>query len=175
MVLAPLHHPDPRLREKAKPVAKITPEIKALAQDMLHSMYHYKGIGLAATQLGIPHRVVVMDLDVTQDMKPVSPKVYINPEIVSASIETSKMEEGCLSVASCKDSFKYITGIVTRPLHIRMRYLDLDGNVQEEEDRDMLARCMQHEIDHLDGILFIDRLEPEDRKRLIAELGFDTV
>lgn len=169
MILEVLHYPNPRLKEKAQKVSTITSEIRALAQNMLDTMYHNRGIGLAATQVGSPWRVIVMDLDVTEAMEPVTPKVYINPEILSFSEEKSIMEEGCLSVVDEADQ-TYVSGPVERPTHVRIKYQDLEGVYHEEDASEMLARCMQHEIDHLDGILFIDRLPQEKKERVLHEL-----
>jgi peptide deformylase len=144
-----LIHPDPRLRRKAEPVAVIDDGVRRLAEDMLETMYDAPGIGLAATQLGVMKRVVVMDC-APQDEEQ-RPLVLINPEIVWSSEETAVSEEGCLSVPEVYEE-------VTRPVTVRVRWIGLDGQAEEREFDGRWATCAQHEVDHLNGKLFIDYL-----------------
>src|ERR1044071_312198 len=138
--------PDARLRAIAEPIAKVDAEIKKLAQDMLDTMYDAPGIGLAAPQIGEMKRIVVMDL-AKEGEKP-DPIVMINPEILKYSEETVTTEEGCLSIPE-------IYYDVERPAEVTVKYIDLDGNIVEREAKDRLAICIQHELDHLDGVLYI--------------------
>jgi len=151
MALRPvLQFPDPRLKRVSKPIAKITDEIRALAQDMLEVMYDEPGIGLAAPQVGEPIRLVVMDTTWTEEGSERSPIVVVNPEIVERE-GTVTWNEGCLSVPDFQAE-------VERSGRVRVRGLDLEGLPFEEEAEELRAVCFQHEIDHLDGILFIDRI-----------------
>ena len=152
--------PDPRLRLVSAPVEKINPEIRKLVDDMFETMYAAPGIGLAAIQVGIPQRVVTMDL--AKKDEPKQPKVYINPELLWASEERSTYEEGCLSIPEYYEE-------VERPAQVRVRYTDLEGNRQEVEANGLLATCLQHEIDHLNGVLFIDHLSKLKRDRVIRK------
>ncbi|MFS4437943.1 peptide deformylase [Paracoccaceae bacterium GXU_MW_L88] len=156
-----LIHPDPRLKKIAEPVADISDEIRALADDMLETMYHAPGIGLAAPQIGVMSRLFVMDT--AKDEEEPRPLVMVNPEILEASDETSEYEEGCLSIP---DQF----GLVTRPAEIKMGYLDLDGNPQEIELSELDSTCAQHELDHLNGKLFIDYLSPIKRSMITKKM-----
>lgn len=149
-----LIYPDPRLRERAAPVECVDEAIRRLAGDMVETMYDAQGIGLAATQLGIALRVVAVDVSEERDQ----PRVFINPEILEQSGSVTG-EEGCLSIPGYYDE-------VERAAEVRFRALDLDGNPVEETVDGMLAVCLQHEIDHLDGRLFIDALSELKRKRL---------
>lgn len=149
-----LHYPDPRLRKKGGPVKSVDEGIKTLAADMLETMYAENGIGLAATQVNVQKRVVVIDLSQERNQ----PIYLINPEIISSE-GTEKMQEGCLSVPGY---FEY----VERAERIRYCCLDLEGNPVEEDADGLLAVCIQHEIDHLNGKLFIDYLSPLKRQRL---------
>ena len=159
MALLPiLHFPDPRLRNQAKPVTEVDQQIVQLAKDMLETMYDDGGIGLAATQVNVAKRVVVMDLSETKDQ----PLYLINPEIIDFEGK-EKNQEGCLSVPGIYD-------YVERAEWIRCRYLDLEGNTQELETDGLLAICIQHEIDHLDGKLFIDYLSPLKQARVKKKL-----
>lgn len=153
-----LHFPDPRLRKKALPVKTIGPDIPALAQDMLETMYKEGGIGLAATQVNIQKRVVVIDLSEQHDQ----PMSLINPEIINRE-GIEQMQEGCLSVPGYYD-------LVERAEKVRLRYLNLEGETVEMEADGLFAVCIQHEIDHLDGKLFIDYLSPLKRQRLRKKL-----
>lgn len=153
--------PDPRLKEAAKDVVKVDGDIKKLAADMLDTMYDAEGIGLAATQIGVGLRVVVIDIAQKDDKK--EPMVFINPKITWSSDETQKFQEGCLSVPDIWDE-------VERPVAIKAEYLDLDGKLQTLEADDLLADCLQHEIDHLNGTLFIDHLSRLKRSMAIKKL-----
>jgi len=149
-VLEVLKVPNPFLKKKAKPVDKIDDEILKILDDMAETMYYSNGIGLAATQVGIDKRLVVIDF--STEKKKMELLKLINPEILSVDGELI-MEEGCLSVPEIRDEVK-------RPRWVRFRYLDIEGNIREVEDEGLLARVIQHEIDHLDGIVFLDRLSP---------------
>lgn len=152
--------PDPRLRGVADPIEKIDGEIKTLAADMLETMYDAPGIGLAATQVGEMKRIVVMDL--AKEGEPAAPLVMINPEILKFSADTVTTEEGCLSIPELYYD-------VERPAEVTVRYTDLDGKVQEVEAKDRLAICVQHELDHLDGVLYIDYLSRLKRDRVLKK------
>jgi len=153
-----LHFPDTRLRKQAAPVEIIDTEIKILAADMLETMYAEGGIGLAATQVNVRKRVVVIDLSEQHD----NPMCLINPEIIK-SVGTEQMQEGCLSVPGYFD-------LVERAEKVTLRYLNLDGESIEVDADGLLAVCVQHEIDHLNGKLFIDYLSPLKRQRLRKKL-----
>lgn len=148
-----LHFPDPRLRKKARPVAGVDAGIRQLSRDMLETMYAENGIGLAATQVDVQQRVVVMDLSAGRN----EPLTLVNP-VVTKRTGTEEMEEGCLSVPGYTD-------LVRRAEKISYRYLNLGGEEIEAEADGLLAVCIQHEIDHLDGKLFIDYLSPLKRQR----------
>lgn len=151
--------PDPRLKEVSKPVeGGVTDDIRALMDDMLETMYAAPGIGLAAIQIGVPLRVIVMDLS-GEDQEP-QPRYFVNPEILPLTEDTAPYEEGCLSVP---DVFEE----VERPTECRIRYLDYDGNRVEEVATGLFAVCIQHEMDHLEGTLFIDHLSRLKRQRAI--------
>ncbi|MGF1545190.1 MAG: peptide deformylase [Parvularculaceae bacterium] len=153
--------PDPRLRVVSEPVKTVDDGVRRLMDDMLESMYAAKGIGLAAIQIGEPKRVIVMDLaDEGEDR---APRYFVNPEIVDPSQETNVHQEGCLSVPEFFDD-------VERPATCRVRYLDYDGEAREEEMEGLLATCIQHEMDHLEGVLFIDRLSRLKRDRVLRKL-----
>lgn len=165
--------PDSVLRQVSTPVPTITPEIKALAADMLETMYDAPGIGLAAIQVGVPQRVVTIDLskraedqerEEGAEMSPTldeprKPMIFINPEVVWSSEERSVYEEGCLSIPEYYEE-------VERPASVKVRYMDLDGKPQEMAADGLLATCLQHEIDHLNGVLFIDYLSRLKRERV---------
>ena len=150
--------PDARLRAIAEPIAEVSDEIRTLARDMLDTMYAAPGIGLAAPQIGDLRRIVVMDL--AKDDEPKAPVVMINPEILKFSEDTVTSEEGCLSIPELYYD-------VERPAEVTVRYTDLDGKVQEVEAKDRFAICVQHELDHLDGVLYIDYLSRLKRDRVI--------
>jgi peptide deformylase len=151
-----LIHPDPRLKKLCPPVPAITDEVRRLADDMLETMYAAPGIGLAAPQVGVMSRLFVMDCVKDEGAAP-RPLVLVNPEMVWSSDERSTYEEGCLSIPD-----QYAD--VTRPARIRMRWTDLSGTQQEEEFGGLWATCAQHELDHLNGKLFIDHLGPIKRQ-----------
>ena len=153
--------PDPRLKAVSTDVEKVDAEIRKLAQDMADSMYAAEGIGLAAVQIGVPKRVIVMDLDQKDGKK--DWRVFINPKILWASDEMATYEEGCLSVPEIYDD-------VERPARIKAEYLDRDGNKQILEADGLLATCLQHEMDHLNGVLFIDHLSRLKRGMAIKKL-----
>jgi peptide deformylase len=152
--------PEPQLRRVSEPVANIDREVLALADDMLETMYDAPGIGLAAIQIGVPKRIVVMDLARKDDPK--DPMVFINPEIISASEERSVYEEGCLSIPEYYEE-------VERPASVTIRYLDRTGKSVERDVDGLFATCIQHEIDHLDGKLFIDYLSKLKRDRVMKK------
>jgi peptide deformylase len=152
--------PDPRLRAVADPVAEVDDEIKTLAKDMLDTMYDAPGVGLAATQLGVMKRVVVMDLAKEGDAP--EPIVMVNPEILKFSEDTAVSEEGCLSIPELYYE-------VERPAGVTVRYTDLEGKAVTTDATERLAVCMQHEIDHLDGVLYIDYLSRLKRDRVIKK------
>jgi peptide deformylase len=152
--------PDKRLRSVCKPVIAISEEIRTLVADMFETMYEAPGIGLAAIQVGVPLRVIVMDLSKRE--AEAEPKVFINPEITWVSEETSLYEEGCLSIPDIHED-------VERPSRVKLRYLDLDGKPQEEDAESLFATCIQHEVDHLNGILFIDHISKLKRERIIKK------
>jgi peptide deformylase len=153
--------PDPRLKEVSKPVDKVDDALRALMDDMLETMYAAPGIGLAAIQIGVPKQVIVMDL--ARDGEPPEPRYFINPEILWTSEDTAVYEEGCLSVPEFYEE-------VERPARCRVRYLDYQGEIREEECDELLATCLQHEMDHLKGILFIDHLSRVKRSMLLKKL-----
>ena len=153
-----LLHPDPRLKKASAPVADLTDELRTLADDMLATMYDAPGIGLAAPQVGVLSRLIVLDC-VKEEGEAPRPMAMFNPEITAASDETSVYEEGCLSIP---EQF----ADVTRPKLVQVRWIDMDGNEQTEEMDGLWATCVQHEIDHLAGKLFIDYLGPMKRQML---------
>ncbi|WDI32851.1 peptide deformylase [Hyphococcus flavus] len=153
--------PDPLLREVSKPVDKVDDELRSLMDDMLETMYDAPGIGLAAIQIGVPKRVIVMDL-AGEDEEP-EPRYFVNPEILDPSEDMRLYEEGCLSVPEFFDE-------VERPARCRVKYLDYDGNEQILDAEGMLAVCIQHEMDHLEGVLFIDHLSRLKRERILKKL-----
>ena len=173
--------PDPRLKQVSAPVETFDDELKTLVADMFETMYDAPGIGLAAIQIGVPLRVLVIDLQPDdEDAEPEvctahgghehthqpvkkEPRVFINPEILEPSEETTIYNEGCLSVPE-------IFAEVERPSRIRARWQDLDGKVHEEEMDDLMATCLQHEMDHLEGILFIDHLSRLKRQMAVKKL-----
>jgi peptide deformylase len=157
-----LIHPDPRLKKACPPVAEITPELRVLAEDMLQTMYDAPGIGLAAPQVGEMKRLLVMDCVKDEAAEP-RPLVLFNPEVVWESETRNTYEEGCLSIPD-----QYAD--VERPAEVRVRWLDLDGAAQEEHFTGLWATCVQHEIDHLDGRLFIDYLKPLRRQMITRKM-----
>lgn len=157
-----LIHPDPRLKKVAAPVDEITDKIRTLAEDMLETMYDAPGIGLAAPQVGVSVRMIVMDC-VKEDGAPPRPMVLMNPEVIGSSDDETVYEEGCLSIPE-----QYAE--VTRPSEVDVRWLSLDGEVHEEHFDGLWATCVQHEIDHLDGKLFIDYLGPLKRQMITRKM-----
>jgi peptide deformylase len=149
--------PDKRLRLVSEPVATIDADIKKLVDDMFETMYEAPGIGLAAIQVGVAKRVVTLDLSKKENDH--KPHVLINPEIVWASEETGKYEEGCLSIPEYYEE-------VERPKEVKVKYTDLDGKKREIAAKGLLATCLQHEIDHINGVLFIDHLSKLKRDRI---------
>jgi peptide deformylase len=152
--------PDSKLRLVSEPVKAITDEIRQLTDDMLETMYDAPGVGLAAIQIGVPLRVVTMDVSKTEGER--EPLVLINPEIVWASEEKRVYEEGCLSIPEYYEE-------VERPDRVRFRYMNLKGETVEQEADDLMATCVQHEIDHLNGVLFIDHLSKLKRDRVVTK------
>ena len=154
--------PDPRLKEVSKPVeGGVTDDIRALMDDMLETMYDAPGIGLAAIQIGVPLRVIVMDL--AKDGEEPQPKYFVNPEILPLTDDKAPYEEGCLSVP---DIFEEIE----RPTECRIRYLNYQGEEVEEVATGLFAVCIQHEMDHLEGVLFIDHLSRLKRNMALKKL-----
>jgi peptide deformylase len=152
--------PDKRLRQVSAPVKKIDAGIRTLVEEMFETMYDAPGIGLAAIQIGAPKRVVTMDL--AKKDEPKAPQVFINPEILWASEDKATYEEGCLSIPE-------YYGDVERPAQVKVKYLDLEGEPQEIEANGLLATCLQHEIDHLNGVLFIDHMSKLKRDRVLKK------
>jgi len=163
MTLRPiLIHPDPRLKKLCDPVADISDELRTLADDMVETMYDAPGIGLAAPQVGVLCRVLVMDAQREKDATP-KPMVLINPQVVAASDLMNTYEEGCLSIPE-----QYAE--VTRPREVTVRWLGLDGEEHEQDFDGLWATCVQHEIDHLDGKLFIDYLSAMKRQMITRKM-----
>ena len=154
--------PDKRLRMKSEPVKPTDPAVRALVEDMFETMYDAPGIGLAAIQIGEPKRVVTMDL--AKKDEPKQPQVFINPELIDTSEEKNIHEEGCLSIPEFYEE-------VERPAQVKVRYLDLDGKSYEIEANGLLATCIQHEIDHLNGVLFIDHISKLKRDRVTKKFA----
>ncbi len=159
-LLTILHHPDPRLRQKAAPVTRFDAELQRLIDDMFETMYDAPGVGLAATQVGIPLRLAVMDCSGEKDDP--QPMVIINPEILEPG-DRQVMEEGCLSVPGISDK-------VERYNYLKLRALDRNGQPLELEAEGLMAQAIQHEIDHLDGKLYIDYLSSLKRERIAKKL-----
>ncbi|MEP1354680.1 MAG: peptide deformylase [Tateyamaria sp.] len=155
-------HPDPRLKKASEPVADLSDELRVLAKDMLETMYDAPGIGLAAPQVGLLTRLIVLDCVKAEGEKP-RPLIMFNPEVIAASDETNVYEEGCLSIP---EQF----ADVTRPAEVEVRWMDENG-VEHTEGMDGLwATCVQHEIDHLEGKLFIDYLKPLKRQMITRKM-----
>ena len=157
-----LIHPDPRLKKVCPSVSDITDELRQLADDMLETMYDAPGIGLAAPQVGVLDRLIVLDC-VKEEGEPARPIAMFNPEVIASSDETSTYEEGCLSIPE-----QYAD--VTRPKVVDVRWLDRDGREQVETFDGLWATCVQHEIDHLNGKLFIDYLKPLKRQMITRKM-----
>jgi peptide deformylase len=162
MIRPILIHPDPRLKKVCTAVPDISDNLRKLADDMLETMYDAPGIGLAAPQIGVLDRIIVMDC-VKEEGEAPRPMVMVNPEVIGESDDTNVYEEGCLSIPE-----QYAE--VTRPKDVRVRWLDLDGNVQEQDFGGLWATCVQHEIDHLNGKLFIDYLGPMKRQLITRKM-----
>ncbi|MDM9619275.1 peptide deformylase [Rhizobium sp. AC44/96] len=152
--------PDPLLRQVSKPIERVDSDLQRLADDMLETMYDAPGIGLAAIQIGVPRRMLV--IDVAREGEEKQPLVFINPEIVNSSDERSVYEEGCLSIPDYYAE-------VERPATVTVNYLDRDGKEQTVEADSLLATCLQHEIDHLNGVLFIDHISRLKREMVIKK------
>lgn len=152
--------PDPRLKLVSEPVATVDDEIRRILDDMLETMYDAPGIGLAAIQVGIPKRLVTLDLAREGEEK--TPLFIVNPKITWVSEEMNTYQEGCLSVPEHYDD-------VERPARVRVEYLDRDGKPHEIEADGLLATCLQHEIDHLDGVVFVDHLSRLKRERVVKK------
>lgn len=157
-ILQVLYHPDPRLRIKAAPVAVVDDEVRRLAADMMETLYAAPGIGLAATQVNVHRRLLVVDVSETHDQ----PLCLINPTLLQKD-GVERMEEGCLSVPGVFEE-------VERAERIRVRFQDLEGHTREEDADGLLAVCIQHEMDHLEGKLFLDYLSPLKRSRITKKL-----
>jgi len=153
--------PDPVLKQVSQPVDKVDDELRALMDDMLETMYDAPGIGLAAIQVGVAKRVIVMDLAGPDEEK--APRYFVNPEILWASEETQPYEEGCLSVPDIFDE-------VERPTQVKLKYLNYQGEEVIEDAEGLYAVCIQHEMDHLEGVLFIDYLSRLKRDRAVAKV-----
>jgi peptide deformylase len=153
--------PDTQLRLVSKPIDIVTPQVRKLADDMFETMYDAPGIGLAAIQIAEPVRLVTLDVS-KKEGEEKNPRVFINPEIIASSEEMSVYEEGCLSIPEYYEE-------VERPATVRIRYMDLDGNIHEEDASGLFATCIQHEIDHLNGVLFIDYLSKLKRDRVLKK------
>ena len=153
--------PDPRLKKVSKSVDQVDDDLRALMDDMLETMYDAPGIGLAAIQVGVPKRVIVMDISPREGER--EPRYFVNPEITWRSEETVPYEEGCLSVPDIYDE-------VERPAQVKLRYLNYQGESVEEDAEGVFAVCIQHEMDHLDGVLFIDHLSRLKRERAVSKV-----
>jgi peptide deformylase len=154
--------PDKRLRLVSEPVKRIDAGIRKLVEDMFETQYDAPGIGLAAIQVGVAKRVVTLDL--SKKDEPHEPRVFINPEITWASDEKATREEGCLSIPEYYED-------VERPVQVKVKYLDLDGKAREIEAEGLFATCLQHEIDHINGVLFIDHISKLKRDRVIKKFS----
>ncbi|MBY5404953.1 peptide deformylase [Rhizobium leguminosarum] len=152
--------PDPVLRQLSKPIERVDADLQRLADDMLETMYDAPGIGLAAIQIGVPRRMLVIDISREGEEK--QPQVFINPEILTSSDERSVYEEGCLSIPDYYAE-------VERPATVSVKYLDRNGKEQTVEADGLLATCLQHEIDHLNGVLFIDHISRLKREMVIKK------
>jgi peptide deformylase len=153
--------PNPVLKLVSEPVQTVDDDLRALMDDMLETMYAAPGIGLAAIQVGVPKRVIVMDLAGAEEEK--APRYFVNPEILWAAEDTIPYEEGCLSVPEIFDE-------VDRPSKVKLRYLDYDGKAVEEDAEGLYAVCIQHEMDHLNGVLFIDHLSRLKREQAVKKV-----
>jgi peptide deformylase len=154
--------PDPMLRQVSKPVSQVTDDTRRIMDDMLDTMYDAPGIGLAAIQIGVPMRLVVIDLAKEDEER--HPMFLVNPEVIAASEEQSDYEEGCLSIPEYFD-------MVSRAKEVKIRFLDRQGETREMDCSGVLATCVQHEIDHLNGVLFIDYLSKLKRDRVVKKFA----
>jgi peptide deformylase len=152
--------PDKRLRQKSESVKAVDAEVRALVEDMFETMYKAPGVGLAAIQVGVPRRVVTVDT--AKKDEPKQPQVFINPEIVWSSEEKGTYEEGCLSIPEYYEE-------VERPSEVKVRFMDLEGKTHEIAANGLLATVLQHEIDHINGVLFIDHISKLKRDRVIKK------
>ncbi|WP_170344819.1 peptide deformylase [Ruegeria atlantica] len=157
-----LIHPDPRLKKVCAPVSDLTDELRTLADDMLETMYDAPGIGLAAPQIGVLERLIVLDC-IKEEGETPRPLIMFNPEVIASSEETNVYEEGCLSIPD-----QYAE--VTRPKVVDVTWMDEKGNLQQETFDGLWATCVQHEIDHLNGKLFIDYLKPLKRQMITRKM-----
>ncbi|WP_084667943.1 peptide deformylase [Nioella nitratireducens] len=157
-----LIHPDPRLKKPAALVTDLSDELRTLAEDMLETMYDAPGIGLAAPQIGLSKRLIVLDC-VKDDSAAPRPLAMFNPEVIASSDDTSVYEEGCLSIPE-------VYAEVTRPAEVEVRWMNLKGEEEREVFTGLWATCVQHEIDHLDGKLFIDYLKPMKRQMITRKM-----
>ena len=157
-----LTEPDPFLRQKSKPVEKVDDSIRKIMDDMLETMYDAPGIGLAAIQIGIPKRIIV--LDISKDPEKKEPMYFVNPEKIYTSKDQATYEEGCLSVPG-----QFVE--IDRPDKCHIKYLDYNGDFKELKAEGLLATCIQHEMDHLEGILFIDYLSKLKRSMITKKLS----
>ncbi|MDF1727608.1 MAG: peptide deformylase [Sulfitobacter sp.] len=157
-----LLHPDPRLKKVAKPVADLSDDLRKLSQDMLKTMYEAPGIGLAAPQVGVLERLIVMDCNKEEGETP-RPIAMFNPEVTARSDELNTYEEGCLSLPD-------LYADVTRPREVEVAWMDAEGRAQKDTFDGLWATCVQHEIDHLDGKLFIDYLKPLKRQMMTRKM-----
>jgi peptide deformylase len=162
MIRTILIHPDPRLKKPCPAVAAVTDDLRRLADDMLETMYAAPGVGLAAPQVGVLTRLIVMDCIKDKDAAP-RPMALINPAVVWQSDEMATYDEGCLSIPDVYNE-------IDRPAEVRVRWTSLDGTEQEEQFAGLWATCVQHEIDHLDGKLFIDYLGPLKRQMITRKM-----
>ncbi|HMP62376.1 MAG TPA: peptide deformylase [Phenylobacterium sp.] len=153
--------PNPILKQVSQPVEAVDDDLRALMDDMLETMYDAPGIGLAAIQIGVAKRVIVMDISGPEEEP--QPRYFVNPEILWASDDTAPYEEGCLSIPEIYDE-------VDRPARVKLRYLNYQGEQVEEDAEGLFAVCIQHEMDHLEGVLFIDHLSRLKRDRAIAKV-----
>ena len=154
--------PDKRLREKSEPVKAVDAQVRALVDDMFETMYKAPGVGLAAIQVGVAQRIVTADT--AKKDEPKNPQVFINPEIVWSSEEKNTYEEGCLSIPEYYEE-------VERPTEVKVRYMGLDGKTQEVAASGLLSTVLQHEIDHINGVLFIDHISKLKRDRVIKKFA----
>jgi peptide deformylase len=152
--------PDKRLRLVSEPIKRVDAAIRALVDDMFDTMYKAPGIGLAAIQIGVPRRVIVLDLSKKEEDH--KPQIFVNPEVTWTSEATTAREEGCLSIPEYYEE-------VTRPSRVKIKYLDLDGKTHEIEADGLMATCIQHEIDHINGVLFIDHISKLKRDRVVKK------